>query len=44
MKEIPFSELKINPMTMIAKEWMLLTAGAKEVYCAAIASAAKNHK
>jgi flavin reductase (DIM6/NTAB) family NADH-FMN oxidoreductase RutF len=27
MKEIPFSELKINPMTMIAKEWMLVTAG-----------------
>ena len=27
MKEIPFSELNINPMTMIAKEWMLVTAG-----------------
>ena len=27
MKEIPFSELKINPMTMLAKEWMLVTAG-----------------
>jgi flavin reductase (DIM6/NTAB) family NADH-FMN oxidoreductase RutF len=30
MKEIPFSELKINPMTMIAKEWMLVTAGNEE--------------
>lgn len=27
MKEIQFSELNINPMTMIAKEWMLVTAG-----------------
>lgn len=27
MKEIPVSELNINPMTMIAKEWMLVTAG-----------------
>ena len=27
MKEIPVSELSFNPMTMIAKEWMLITAG-----------------
>lgn len=27
MKEIPVSELMMNPMTMIAKEWMLITAG-----------------
>lgn len=27
MKEIPVSQLQINPMTLIAKEWMLLTAG-----------------
>ena len=27
MKEIPVSDLMINPMTMIAKEWMLVTAG-----------------
>jgi flavin reductase (DIM6/NTAB) family NADH-FMN oxidoreductase RutF len=27
MKEISFSELSFNPMTMIAKEWMLVTAG-----------------
>lgn len=27
MKEINVSELNINPMTMIAKEWMLVTAG-----------------
>lgn len=27
MKEINVSELSINPMTMIAKEWMLVTAG-----------------
>ena len=27
MKEIPVSELSLNPMTMIAKEWMLVTAG-----------------
>lgn len=30
MKEIDVSQLSINPMTMIAKEWMLLTAGTKE--------------
>lgn len=27
MKEIAVSDLMINPMTMIAKEWMLVTAG-----------------
>ena len=27
MKEIAVSELEFNPMTMIAKEWMLVTAG-----------------
>ena len=27
MKEISVSELMLNPMTMIAKEWMLVTAG-----------------
>lgn len=27
MKEISVSELSFNPMTMIAKEWMLVTAG-----------------
>ena len=30
MKEIPVSELHLNPMTMIAKEWMLVTAGNAE--------------
>lgn len=30
MKEINVSELNINPMTMIAKEWMLVTAGNAE--------------
>lgn len=30
MKEIDVKELQINPMTMIAKEWMLLTAGTRE--------------
>lgn len=30
MKEIPVSELNMNPMTMIAKEWMLVTAGNAE--------------
>lgn len=29
MKEISVSELMMNPMTMIAKEWMLITAGNK---------------
>jgi len=27
MKEIAVSELSLNPMTQIAKEWMLITAG-----------------
>lgn len=26
-KEIPVSELQLNPMTLIAKQWMLITAG-----------------
>ena len=30
MKEIPYSQLTMNPMTLIAKEWMLLTAGTKD--------------
>lgn len=30
MKEISVSELGMNPMTMIAKEWMLVTAGNQE--------------
>ena len=30
LKEIPVQELQFNPMTMIAKEWMLLTAGNEE--------------
>ena len=30
MKEISVSELMLNPMTMIAKEWMLVTAGNQE--------------
>ncbi len=30
MKEISVKELQLNPMTMIAKEWMLITAGTKE--------------
>ena len=30
MKEIPVHELNLNPMTKIAKEWMLVTAGTKE--------------
>ena len=27
LKEIPIQELTLNPMTLFAKEWMLLTAG-----------------
>ena len=27
MREIPVQELQLNPMTLIAKEWMLVTAG-----------------
>lgn len=30
MKEISVTELQFNPMTMIAKEWMLVTAGNQE--------------
>lgn len=30
MKEIPVQELMLNPMTKIAKEWMLITAGNEE--------------
>ena len=30
MKQIPYSQLSINPMTLIGKEWMLLTAGTKD--------------
>lgn len=30
MKEINVAELNLNPMTMIAKEWMLITAGSQE--------------
>lgn len=32
MKEIHFSELQLNPMTMIAGEWMLITAGTEGSY------------
>lgn len=31
-KEIPVSQLQINPMTMIAKQWMLVSAGTQEGY------------
>lgn len=30
MKEISVQELKLNPMTMIGQEWMLITAGNQE--------------
>ena len=30
MRRIDVSELKMNPMTLIAKEWMLLSAGCQE--------------
>jgi flavin reductase (DIM6/NTAB) family NADH-FMN oxidoreductase RutF len=30
MKEISYTELNINPMTLIGGEWMLLTAGTRE--------------
>ncbi len=30
MREIDVKELQLNPMTMIAKEWMLVTAGNRE--------------
>ena len=29
-KEIPVEALQLNPMTLIAKEWMLITAGNEE--------------
>ena len=32
MKEISVEELKINPSTLIGKEWALLTAGNKDGY------------
>lgn len=30
LKEIPVQDLQMNPMTLIAKEWMLITAGDAE--------------
>ena len=30
LKEISFEELNLNPMTMIGREWMLITAGNEE--------------
>mgnify|MGYP002508830624 CR=1 FL=1 len=30
MKEVSVQELQLNPMTLIAKEWMLVTAGTQE--------------
>lgn len=30
MKEITVSELNVNPITLIAKEWLLITAGTEE--------------
>lgn len=30
MKEVSIQELQLNPMTLIAKEWMLVTAGTQE--------------
>ena len=30
MKEIPVQQLQLNPMTKIAKEWMLITAGTEQ--------------
>ena len=32
MKEIDYSELNFNPMTMVAKKWMLVTAGTMDEY------------
>jgi len=32
MKEISVQELQLNPMTLIAKEWMLVTAGSEGGY------------
>lgn len=31
-KQIPVQQLQMNPMTMIAKEWMLITAGTERGY------------
>lgn len=31
-KEIPAKDLQMNPMTLIAKEWMLVTAGSQDSY------------
>lgn len=31
-KEIPVQDLQMNPMTLIAKEWMLITAGSESGY------------
>ncbi len=33
MHEISFTDLKLNPMTMIAREWMLITAGNEATGC-----------
>lgn len=33
MHEIDYQDLKINPMTMIAKEWLLITAGNEATGC-----------
>lgn len=33
MREISYTELKLNPMTMIAKQWMLITAGNEQNGC-----------
>lgn len=30
LKEIPYQQLQLNPMTMIGKDWMLITAGTEE--------------
>lgn len=32
MKEVSVEELKLNPSTLIGKEWALLTAGNKDGY------------
>ena len=37
MKEIPYSQLTMNPMTLIAKEWMLVTAGNEQTGATGIA-------
>lgn len=33
MREIPFEELKINPLTLIGDQWMLLSAGNEQDGC-----------